>query len=749
MTREEAREIVEHLWGRPISLEEIEQLLVLGDGVPFFIEELAQQRPRESKASVPNSVSHVLAARLANLGHEAVLVIRTASLMRGAIDPVILAGATGFNRDVVSSSLIEAARAGVIADTNGRLSFRHALVRDGVASQLLSLEAADLHRKLARAIETSYSDELVSHSISLAHHYRAAGEAAVASKYSVLAGRQLLALAATAEARAWFDAAIELTGDSSTEATAGLAEVEFREGREKEAAALFRAVAETHRTRGDLNAAAHALGRLAWASLGSSDGDEVMSILDDGLRLLEHEKGSREYTRLLIQKGNMLIFLLNRPDDAKAILSQAADLARRVGEKALVAEALDGLAYVARAEEAWQPALRLSEEATSSARASNDSEAVGRTHTNRAVVLAVVGQTEQALQVLEVARNLLLKGHGRAGVAVLDVNRAWVCRLMGLPHEVATLAAQGHAAWRQWSAFRKVLEVWAALERGEVSLAKSVTDTTWEDMGGDAFREATLQSPSTAKRDASLVLQCEAMLLVASGPTDHAVQTCRALVEVDRHSNERFDLGQSLVLFAKSLIRAEQLQEAKSICAQVEEVAQPYPYLLAAAHEVKGMLDVGVGQSANEFLQAAERFAACENSSDQARCRRLAAEALLVQDVTANHEQAVGQLRLARELGGGAGAVVEVNKAEAVLRSLGIRPRAGRPRGRKSVTSGLSARESEVAVLVAAGDTNGAIAEQLFLSERTVQDHITHSLRKLELSGRAALASWAVKHGMI
>jgi non-specific serine/threonine protein kinase len=58
---------------------------------------------------------------------------------------------------------------------------------------------------------------------------------------------------------------------------------------------------------------------------------------------------------------------------------------------------------------------------------------------------------------------------------------------------------------------------------------------------------------------------------------------------------------------------------------------------------------------------------------------------------------------------------------------------------------GLSARELEVARLVAGGLANKAIAAQLHLSVRTVEVHVRHILRKLGLDNRTQLAAWAAR----
>ena len=58
----------------------------------------------------------------------------------------------------------------------------------------------------------------------------------------------------------------------------------------------------------------------------------------------------------------------------------------------------------------------------------------------------------------------------------------------------------------------------------------------------------------------------------------------------------------------------------------------------------------------------------------------------------------------------------------------------------------LSARELEVARLVADGLSNPAIASALFISVATVKTHVSHILTKLGLDSRVQLASWVASH---
>jgi non-specific serine/threonine protein kinase len=53
----------------------------------------------------------------------------------------------------------------------------------------------------------------------------------------------------------------------------------------------------------------------------------------------------------------------------------------------------------------------------------------------------------------------------------------------------------------------------------------------------------------------------------------------------------------------------------------------------------------------------------------------------------------------------------------------------------------LTRREREVAKLVAQGLTNRQIAEALFVSERTIDHHVSNILKKLSLSSREQVAS--------
>jgi two-component system, NarL family, response regulator NreC len=64
-------------------------------------------------------------------------------------------------------------------------------------------------------------------------------------------------------------------------------------------------------------------------------------------------------------------------------------------------------------------------------------------------------------------------------------------------------------------------------------------------------------------------------------------------------------------------------------------------------------------------------------------------------------------------------------------------------------SDGLSERELEILRLIALGHTNTEIAEQLFLSVRTVESHRAHVQQKLKLGKRSDLVRYALERGLL
>jgi ATP/maltotriose-dependent transcriptional regulator MalT len=82
------------------------------------------------------------------------------------------------------------------------------------------------------------------------------------------------------------------------------------------------------------------------------------------------------------------------------------------------------------------------------------------------------------------------------------------------------------------------------------------------------------------------------------------------------------------------------------------------------------------------------------------------------------------------------GAVFLTQRADRLLSAPPARPRAVYAEG--ATETALSPRESEILLLVAEGKDNNRIADELFLSVRTVERHISNAYQKLGISGKSA-----------
>jgi non-specific serine/threonine protein kinase len=77
------------------------------------------------------------------------------------------------------------------------------------------------------------------------------------------------------------------------------------------------------------------------------------------------------------------------------------------------------------------------------------------------------------------------------------------------------------------------------------------------------------------------------------------------------------------------------------------------------------------------------------------------------------------------------------------------RPPPGPPPAAAGAGAGpLTAREAEVAALIAHGLSNREVAARLVVTPRTVASHVEHVLGKLGLRSRVQLGLWAAAHGL-
>ncbi|MBI4729327.1 MAG: hypothetical protein HY775_07455, partial [Acidobacteria bacterium] len=689
-------------------------------------------------------------ARRARLDQEAARIVSAAALMAGSIDAQVLADALGLPREDVARSLAQAARAGLVEDREGRLVFRHALVRDALASDLVSVEVREMHRRLAEVLERAGGEDLAPVAGELARHWYEARDRARARGYALKAGERALHLGAPRDARQAYELALACAEDPAEvpEAVAGLGEVEIRVGAGEEAEKLFRRASDGFRARGRIGEAADALERVVWVRQRALRPD-ALAVLDEALTLVSAGDYPRQRGKLLAKKGSLLC-ADDKWGEGLSVIEEAAAIGERLGDHGLRAEALTLLARVADTERRQAEALRLAEEACAEASATGQPEVIAKTQFTMAVLYVFYGRPREALGISESSRALFERAQGVGGQERLDLIEALARHRLGEPRLVSHFVARREAGWAIWRGQSRTLQAWAALHAGDREDADRIVRRCWDEAGGEEVRSAALRDPDSVSTAAAYALVCE--LTVRSEDPDCPLPEFRPVLEAWlREVTGEPRLGWAR-LAAHAFLAGGDLPAAERAVEDLEEelARYPVPYDRGMALELRGLLCEARGdlESAERFFRRAVlEFESVGNLVDRARCSRLTAQVMTARG--GSREETLAMLRSARELAIEGGSALETARSEAALRALGARPRAGRPRKGSESPRGLSAREEEVAVLVAAGDTNAEIASRLYLSERTVQDHITHGLRKLGLSGRAGLAAWAAKQGLV
>lgn len=200
-----------------------------------------------------------------------------------------------------------------------------------------------------------------------------------------------------------------------------------------------------------------------------------------------------------------------------------------------------------------------------------------------------------------------------------------------------------------------------------------------------------------------------------------------------------------------SLIREGYLQYGEALCRTKDlgGLAQLIDRLEA------GRLDL---PAATCVLDRLRGWLARERGDAETAATQLAHAAQAATDLGLRHEAATCWLDWA-ELVAPDEAAPLVTRELATLTSLGAKPAATRARRllrrqsaeptgappRRGATD-LTARELQIATLVAEGLTDSAIAARLVLSPRTVTTHLQHAYRRLGLPGRAALTRYLLEH---
>ncbi len=167
----------------------------------------------------------------------------------------------------------------------------------------------------------------------------------------------------------------------------------------------------------------------------------------------------------------------------------------------------------------------------------------------------------------------------------------------------------------------------------------------------------------------------------------------------------------------------------------------------AAAGRAQALVALAAGdapRAAALALAAAREADTAQVRMEAARARLLAGRALLAGD----RDAAIGQLRAAYEGAVRCAGARVADEARRELRRAGVRVGGGGARAAGGEGLGaLSGRERAVAALVAEGLTNREIGARLFLSEKTIETHLTRVFQKLGVRSRAQVAVRVARDG--
>jgi DNA-binding CsgD family transcriptional regulator len=189
---------------------------------------------------------------------------------------------------------------------------------------------------------------------------------------------------------------------------------------------------------------------------------------------------------------------------------------------------------------------------------------------------------------------------------------------------------------------------------------------------------------------------------------------------------------------AEVLARTGRAADAAASLADWRDVQRrPQPRDLIVERWVEGLVAAARGQSsAAATLDATAARAKDGGFGLDALWAEIDAGRVLRRD---DRDAAITRLRGAADAAATSGALTEQQVAEKLLRSLGVRTWRRQHEGSELLT----AREQQIVGLISAGASNPEIAQQLFLSRKTVERHVSNVFKKVGVRNRAELAAKA------
>lgn len=774
-----------------------------GEGNPLFVRELLSLlampgAPDATALRLPATLRGLVDRRLRGASTACHDLLTTAAVIGRELTLPVLAAVAGVDRASLATLLEEAERLGVLTHVPGTLDryrFSHELMRDALYEELPTLRRARLHLRTAEALAKRAETDQALSPAELAYHFlqaAAVGGAERAVAFARAAGDQALAQLAYEEAGRQYALALQtldLTPGpdavSRCELLLSLGDARLRAGDQDAGQTTLWAAVDAARAVGLEGDAGRLLARTALRI-----GGFVLSIhprMERLVALLEEALASLgpEDTRLRAQiLGRLAMELHSEREEERrdALSSEAVAIARRTGDPRTIATALLVRHNAMRGPDATR-LLPLATEAQALADAAGDLPLALWISRVRANDLADVGD----FAAFDQAR----RAHGRLAEQLRDPYHRWQ-----------------HALWQAMQAalagrFQEAVELAdralalgsaVAGEHAELCHAVQIAAISLETGayadGLAAFRPMPARFPALDGLPALL-----AVLQLAGGDRDGARMTFERLVTGGAHSGAGtldFDGlrrgGMWLMAVALLARAAVELGDVPRM-RRLYDLLLPYVHLAVMIHPAVvclGAVSYHLGRLAGALLRAGGPDALASSGGSSPAITAADAERHLL-DALRFHERIDAPALATRTrvdyasllldhsrrqnralVSDGTGALTLLEQATATARQLGMNPLvraieelggrglplvpAVEPAPRAAggpIPGGLTGREVEVLLLLAAGATNKQIGATLYLSPNTVRQHTISIYRKSGATGRAEATAWAARHGLL
>jgi predicted ATPase/DNA-binding CsgD family transcriptional regulator len=693
---------VQRISVRPLSEEAVQRLAAgsgrdattlhrLTGGNPFFVTEALAAEGE----TVPATVGDAVLARAARLSPEARAVLDVAAVIGSTVDLDLLLSVAGPVLDEAEESIDR----GLLRGSDDGLAFCHELAREAILASIAPLRRRLLHARVLTALRDA--PDVKRNLARLAHHAEAAGDRAAVLEFATAAAEQAAALHAHREAAAQYARALRC-GDDLPAAERAL----LLEGRSlacylsdlgEEAIAARLEALEIWRTLGDRLKEGE---NLRWLShLYWLEGDAAEAATA-ALEVLEPLPPGPELAMAYSNLAQLRLLDLDL-DETLRWGNRAIRLAEELGETETLVHALAnvGSARHYAGDDLGQEELTRSLQL---ALAGGYLDHAGRAFANLAFITMLAMRFDEAERWLDTGIAYSIEHD-------LDFRRGYL-----LATRAALRARQG-----SWDAAEA--EVRQLLRQPKLSsVTRMMALTTVGQMSARLGRPeaaATLdEALALADRSGKLVrlgpvraVRAEAALL--AGDRERAREEAQAVRDPIFERGNRWDRGELAWL----------LWQAGERDIPTNDLAEPYAL-----------------QIAGDFAGAAAAWHTLGCPYDEAR-------ALAESDDPAAVRRAVAMFE-------DLGATPAIAQAIRRLRTLGVRDLPTVRRGPRATTranpAGLTQREVEVLVLVAAGLRNTEIAERLYLTPKTVSHHLSAIYAKLGVETRIEAAQAASQFGM-